>query len=122
MKPATLAALTLVGTLSLTVSCSGCTSPLPEPVGGEPAFVARGVELELPAAGGQLVARGDQLTIGDGGAVLTLEGDASVRLEAGNGFAARANRVQVRPADQRVELSGSVRARLEIEGAADGGM
>lgn len=111
--------------MSLFALCSSvgvaCTEPPPPAEPGGPSFVARQVELELPTPGGQLVARGARLTIGDGGAELTLEGDAAVELQHGDGIAARARRVRVRPADQQLELAGGVRARIEIGGARDGG-
>jgi len=121
VSPRSKLALTLVGALGASVPGGGCTSPQPEPAEGRPGFAARGVELTLPAPGGQLRARADRLAIADSGAELTLEGDAAVSLDAAGGLSAKAHRLRVRPAEQRVELAGAVRARIEIRGAPDGG-
>ncbi|MDD5306106.1 MAG: hypothetical protein PHU25_02185 [Deltaproteobacteria bacterium] len=102
----------------------GCTQvPAPGPEQGSRGLQARDVVVEIPALGGQIVARGARLNADRAGGLVSISGDASVAFAGRSRLEARAERITVDPAGPVVDLEGRVRAtfRAPAGGGADAG-
>jgi hypothetical protein len=113
-------ALWLVALLCPAPACVG--APEPSAPGAPPGITANGVTIEVPVAGGTLVARGDALALVDGGAGLLITGDAGIAL-GDPGLTVRADSLRLAADGSQIELTGGVRAVLSAPawGAADAG-
>jgi hypothetical protein len=100
----------LVAGLVLASGCVPPGDPAPAAAGGD-VLAATGVTVRLAVAGGGLVARARTLELGPDGGIL-LAGDASVALDAGTAFEARAERIALDAETGAALLEGRVRARL----------
>jgi len=102
-------------------------APTDEPTSALAAGGARaeGVRLEVALpGGGQMVVRGEQLIFDDGGAGMTISGNAQVKVDREQPLEVRADVVRVRSDGSLLELDGDVRATipvLGVTGGADGG-
>ncbi len=109
-----------VGRLALTctlLACVACKKNPTSAVEGTPGLTARGVEIELARSDGGIRARGENLTIRQGGALMQLEGDASVTVGVNDAISARADRITVNREAEKTELAGNVRAHFKIPAA-----
>jgi hypothetical protein len=89
-----------------------------------PAFVARGVRVDMALTGDQMILRGSTLSgstlsFADAGTILRLEGDASITLNGQTGFQASADQISIAPKAAKVELMGNVKARFNLPQEVD---
>ncbi|MCP4600831.1 MAG: hypothetical protein GY847_09920 [Proteobacteria bacterium] len=95
--------------------CIACTQN-PEPSEqNRPSISAKNVQIELARPGEQIIVRGSELVLGDGGAWMRLEGDASVEVKGKAGIEARANSITVKQSRLEINLEGDVRTRFRIQ-------
>ena len=118
----------VAATVVVSILATFCSRNVTKGESHGPGFEATGATMEIRVPTGQIVARGDRMTIDEDGTEIVFTGNARVEIDGEATFEATAQQLRVEGNGPVVRMNGNVKARFEVpsttvgwnETAADG--